>query len=170
MKKPEMGYTAVQYPEISYNAESDTLRISNGQPAPVERDITKGILKIFFAPDGVAPTAVVLSDALELLAPHLNGDLPGTKEATSFACHQGLDGQSLEISYDDESDILWLGNGRPGSAGFDIAYGILIAFFDSSDGAPVGVMLEDAAELLRPHLPLVRAKAVQGVDATPFPM
>ena len=160
MTNPEMEYSAVQYPEVSYNAENDTLRMSNGQPAPVERDITKGILKIFLAPDGVAPTAVVLSGAVKLLAPHLNGEIPGTKEATSQTCHQGLDGESLEISYDDESDILWLGNGRSGSAGFDIAYGILIAFFDSRDGAPVGVMLEDAAELLRPHLPLVRAKAV----------
>ena len=161
MEKPEIVYVEVQYPEISYDEESDTLWMGNGLPTPVERDITKGIFKIFFDSDGIVPTAVTLSGALRLLAPHLNGDIPCTEEDSSRAWHEGLDQQFLEISYEDESDTLWLGNGRPGSAGFDIAYGVLIAFFDSADRTPIGVMLDSAAELLHPHLPLDRVKTVK---------
>lgn len=65
----------------------------------------------------------------------------------------------LEIEYEGESDTLWIGNGRPGSIGFDITHGILIPFFDT-DGIdpnsriPIGVMLSPAAGLLSPHLPI----------------
>ena len=66
---------------------------------------------------------------------------------------------NLEIEYEGESDTLWIGNGRPGSIGFDITYGILIPFFDT-DGVdpnsriPIGLMLSPAAGLLAPHLPI----------------
>ena len=65
----------------------------------------------------------------------------------------------LEIEYEGESDTLWIGNGRPGSIGFDITHGILIPFFDT-DGVdpnsriPIGLMLSPAAGLLAPHLPI----------------
>ena len=95
-----------------------------------------------------------------LLAPHLNGDIPCTEEDSSRAWHEGLEQQFLEISYEDKSDTLWLGNGKPGSTGHDICYGVFIAFFDSTDRTPIGVMLDSAAELLRPHLPLEKAEAV----------
>ncbi len=163
MGKPEILYVGIQYPEISYDEESDTLWMGNGQPTPVDRDITKGILKIFFDSDGIVPTAVTLSGALRLLGPHLNGDIPCTEEDSSRAWHEGLDQQFLEISYEDEGDTLWLGNGRPGSAGFDITFGVLIAFFDSGDRTPVGVMLDHAAELLGPHLHVERSKTVKSV-------
>ena len=67
--------------------------------------------------------------------------------------------KELEISYDGEGDTLWMGNGRPGSIGFDITHGVLIPFFDT-DGVdpnsriPIGLLLFDAAELLAPHLPI----------------
>ena len=66
---------------------------------------------------------------------------------------------TLEIEYESESDTLWLGNGRPGSIGFDITRGVLIPFFDT-DGVnpnsriPIGLMLSPAAKLLAPHLPI----------------
>ena len=160
--KPEVIYVEVEYPQISYNEETDTLWMGNGLPTLIERDITKGIFTIFFDSDGIVPTAVTLSGALRLLAPHLNGDIPCTEEDSSRAWHEGLDGQWLEISYEDESDTLWLGNGNPGSVGHDICYGTMIAFFDSGDRTPIGLMMDDAAELLRPHLPLEEAKTVRG--------
>ena len=159
--QPQVVYADVKHPQISYDEKSDTLWMGNGLPSPVERDITKGILRIYFNSDGIVPTAVTLSGALRLLAPHLNGDIPCTEEDSSRAWHEGLDQQFLEISYEDESDTLWLGNGRPGSTGFDISYGVLIAFFDSGDRSPIGVMLDDAVALLRHHLPLEEAKAVR---------
>ena len=164
--KPEVIHTRVYHPEISYDAETDTLWMGNGLPTPVKRDITKGIFTIFFDSDGIVPTAVTLSGALRLLAPHLNGDIPCTEEDSSRAWHEGLDGQLLEISYEDESDTLWLGNGNPGSVGHDICYGTMIAFFDSGDRTPIGLMVDDAAELLRHHLPLEEVKAVRN---TPSP-
>ena len=156
--KPEVRYTRVYHPEISYDAETDTLWMGNGLPTQVKRDITKGIFTIFFDSDGIVPTAVALSGALRLLAPHFNGDIPCTEEDSSRAWHEGSDGQWLEISYEDESDTLWLGNGNPGSAGHDICYGTMIAFFDSGDRTPIGLMMDDAARLLRLHLPLEKAK------------
>lgn len=65
----------------------------------------------------------------------------------------------LEVQYEGESDTLWIGNGKPGSIGFDITHGILIPFFDT-DGVdpnsrvPIGLMLSHAARLLAPHLPI----------------
>ena len=65
----------------------------------------------------------------------------------------------LEIQYECESDTLWMGNGKPGSIGFDITHGILIPFFDT-DGVdpntrvPIGLMLSPAARLLATHLPI----------------
>ena len=131
----------------------------------VKRDITKDIFTIFFDSDGIVPTAVTLSGALQLLAPHLNGDIPCTEEDSSRAWHEGSDGQLLEISYEDESDTLWLGNGKPGSTGHDICYGTMIAFFDSGDRTPIGLMIDDAAELLRHHLPLEEVKAVRNAPS-----
>ena len=163
--KPEVVYVKVEYPQISYDEKSDTLWMGNGLPTPVERDITKGIFRIFFDSDGVVPTAVALSGALRLLAPHLNGDIPCTEEDSSRAWHEGLDHQFLEISYEDESDTLWLGNGRSGSVGFDISHGTFIAFFDSDDRTPVGVMLDDAAALLRPHIPWEKAKTIRSAPS-----
>ena len=159
--KPEVIYVEVDYPQISYNEATDTLWMGNGLPTPVKRDITKGIFTIFFDSDGIVPTAVTLSGALRLLAPHLNGDIPCTEEDSSRAWHEGLEQQFLEISYEDESDTLWLGNGKPGSTGHDICYGVFIAFFDSTDRTPIGVMMDSAAELLRSHLPLEEGRGGQ---------
>ena len=56
----------------------------------------------------------------------------------------------LEIYYDPESDTLDIGNGQPGSDGQPIA-DRLTAFFDPSDEV-VSITLENAAEVLAPHL------------------
>ena len=161
----EAVYVEVEYPQISYDEKTDTLWMGNGLPTPINRDITKGIFTIYYDSDGIVPTAVALSGGLKLLAPHFNGDIHCTEEDSSRAWHDGLDGQFLEISYEDESDTLWLGNGKPGSLGSDISYGVLIAFFDSGDRTPIGIMLDGAAELLRPHLPLDGAKTIKSAPA-----
>ena len=78
-------------------------------------------------------------------------------------------GENLEIQYECESDTLWIGNGRPGSIGFDITHGVLIPFFDT-DGIdpnsriPIGLMLSPAAGLLAPHLPIEAIASAEPVS------
>lgn len=55
-----------------------------------------------------------------------------------------------EIRYDQESDTLWIGNGRPVPNGMDLFDGCVV-FFDQ-DRRVSGIMIEDAMELLLPFL------------------
>ena len=55
-----------------------------------------------------------------------------------------------EISYDEESDTLWIGNGKPVPNGEDLFDGCVV-FFDK-DRRVSGIMFEDAKELLLPLL------------------
>ena len=78
--------------------------------------------------------------------------------------------EPLKVSYEGESDTLWIGNGKPGSIGFDITHGILIPFFntdgvDPNSRVPIGLMLSPAAGLLAPHLPI---KAIADTEAVPY--
>ena len=63
----------------------------------------------------------------------------------------------LQIRYHQESDTLWLGNGRPTPNGEDVAERV-IAFFDDDD-QPNAVMIENAAEIL---LPILQASVKAG--------
>ncbi len=56
----------------------------------------------------------------------------------------------LKISYDPESDTLDIGNGKPGNNGQQIADRLTAFFGDGED--TVGITLENAAEVLAPHL------------------
>lgn len=64
-----------------------------------------------------------------------------------------------EIKYDEESDTLWIGNGRPSPNGMDLFDGCVV-FFDS-DRQVSGIMLEDAREVL---LPFLKGDAVNGLE------
>ena len=56
-----------------------------------------------------------------------------------------------EIEYDEESDTLWLGNGKPAPGGMDLFPGCIV-FFDGDGRTVTGVMLRGAKRLLHPHL------------------
>lgn len=56
----------------------------------------------------------------------------------------------LQISYDVESDTLYIGNGLPGSNGQQVADRLTAFFGDGED--TVGITLEHAVELLAPCL------------------
>jgi len=56
-----------------------------------------------------------------------------------------------EIEYDEESDTLWLGNGKPAPGGMDLFPGCIV-FFDKDGRTVTGVMLRGAKRLLNPHL------------------
>lgn len=56
-----------------------------------------------------------------------------------------------EIEYDEESDTLWLGNGKPAPGGMDLFPGCIV-FFDGDGRTVTGVMLRGARHLLTPHL------------------
>ena len=60
------------------------------------------------------------------------------------------EGLTPEIRYDEESDTLWIGNGRPVPNGMDLFDGCVV-FFDQ-DRRVSGIMVEDARELLLPFL------------------
>ena len=57
---------------------------------------------------------------------------------------------NCEIDYDDESDTLWLGNGKPAPGGMDLFPGCIV-FFDGDGRTVTGVMLRGARRLLLPH-------------------
>lgn len=59
-------------------------------------------------------------------------------------------GLNCEIDYDDESDTLWLGNGKPAPGGMDLFPGCIV-FFDGDGRTVTGVMLRGAKRLLQPH-------------------
>ena len=69
----------------------------------------------------------------------------------------------LEIRYHQESDTLWLGNGRPTPDGESVAERVTV-FFDDDD-RPNAVMIENAAEIL---LPILQA-AVQDKEGSAKP-
>lgn len=56
-----------------------------------------------------------------------------------------------EIEYDEESDTLWLGNGKPAPGGMDLFPGCIV-FFDKDGKTVTGVMLRGAKYLLQPVL------------------
>jgi len=56
-----------------------------------------------------------------------------------------------EIEYDEESDTLWLGNGKPAPGGMDLFPGCIV-FFDKDGRTVTGVMIRGAKRLLQPHL------------------
>ena len=56
-----------------------------------------------------------------------------------------------EIEYDEESDTLWLGNGKPAPGGMDLFPGCIV-FFDADGRTVTGIMLQDARNLLHPYL------------------
>ena len=56
-----------------------------------------------------------------------------------------------EIEYDEESDTLWMGNGKPAPGGMDLFPGCIV-FFDEDGRTVTGVMLRGARHLLQPHL------------------
>lgn len=60
------------------------------------------------------------------------------------------DSLTSEIRYDEESDTLWMGNGKPSPNGEDLFDGCVV-FFDK-DRRVSGIMFEDARELLLPIL------------------
>ena len=55
-------------PKISYDQETDTLWLTNGNPAPRGFDIVKNQVIVFFDYDGTTPTALMILDASELLS------------------------------------------------------------------------------------------------------
>lgn len=57
---------------------------------------------------------------------------------------------NCEIDYDDESDTLWLGNGKPAPDGMDLFPGCIV-FFDGDGRTVTGVMLRGARRLLQPY-------------------
>ena len=61
-----------------------------------------------------------------------------------------------EIRYDEESDTLWVGNGKPVPNGEDLFDGCVV-FFDKNRRVS-GIMFEDARELLLPILSGERKK------------
>lgn len=60
------------------------------------------------------------------------------------------EGLTPEITYDEESDTLWIGNGKPVPNGEDLFDGCVV-FFDK-DRRVSGIMFEDARGLLLPFL------------------
>ena len=56
--------------EIEYDAESDTLWIGNGKPAPGGMDLFPGCI-VFFDGDGRTVSGVMLQGARHLLGPYL---------------------------------------------------------------------------------------------------
>ena len=56
-----------------------------------------------------------------------------------------------EIEYDEESDTLWIGNGKPAPGGMDLFPGCIV-FFDGDGRTVSGVMLQGARHLLGPYL------------------
>lgn len=70
----------------------------------------------------------------------------------------------LKISYDPESDTLDIGNGQPGSDGQPVA-DRLTAFFNS-DNEVVNITLENAAEVLAPHLSQYMSRGASLVSAS----
>ena len=56
-----------------------------------------------------------------------------------------------EIEYDEESDTLWLGNGKPAPGGMDLFPGCIV-FFDRDGRTVTGIMIRGAKRLLQPHL------------------
>ena len=57
----------------------------------------------------------------------------------------------LKISYFEDTDTLWLGNGQPAPVGEDITENVTV-FFDMEVTQPNGVLIEHAAETLLPIL------------------
>ena len=55
-----------------------------------------------------------------------------------------------EIRYDEESDTLWIGNGKPVPNGEDLFDGCVVLF--DKDRRVSGIMFEDARGLLLPFL------------------
>ena len=68
--------------------------------------------------------------------------------------------RDLEILYDKETDTLDVGNGLPASNGEDIALYVIV-FFDNEDQYNM-VTIENAAELLLPHLTGAKETAAGG--------
>ena len=56
-----------------------------------------------------------------------------------------------EIEYDEASDTLWMGNGRPAPGGMDLFPGCVV-FFDKDGRTVTAAMLMGAKNLLQPYL------------------
>ena len=74
--------------------------------------------------------------------------LSGTRHQNKFLTPSDLE---REIEYDEESDTLWLGNGKPAPGGMDLFPGCIV-FFDKDGKTVTGVMLRGAKHLLHPVL------------------
>ena len=130
--------------QISYDPESDTLDIGNGQPGNDGQQIADRFTAFFG--DGEDTVGITLENAVELLAPCLKESVSGRADVS----RQATTGTDLEIYYFPQTDTLDLGNGNPASEGYDVADN-LTAHVDAN-GDVVFLTLEHAAEVLAPHL------------------
>ena len=56
----------------------------------------------------------------------------------------------LKVSYDDETDSLWLQNGNPLFRSVDISKGQITVFFESEEPVPSALRVSNATKMLRP--------------------
>ncbi len=143
--------------KISYDVENDVLWMSNDNQAPRGFDIVKNQVIVFFGHDGTTPTAVMVFDAAELLAPAMGipfqaaelEDSTGDNTIDDVADWKCQILEAMNIQYERESDTLQVGKDASGAGGnVNIAEGFAIAFEEV--GVPVAMSLSAAAELLAP--------------------
>ena len=130
--------------QITYDPESDTLDIGNGQPGSYGQQVADR-LTAFFG-DGEDTVAITLENAADLLAPCLK---ESGSERTGVS-RQATTGTDLEIHYFPQTDTLDIGNGKPAAEGYDFADN-LTAHIDH-DGDVMFVTLEHAVTVLAPYL------------------
>ena len=143
--------------KISYDVENDELWMSNDRQAPRGFDIVNNQVIVFFDNDGTTPTAVMVFDAAELLAPAMGIPFQAEElddsikdasvdDVADWKCRIV---EAINIQYQEEGDTLRVGNDASGSTGIvDIAEGLAISFEEV--GVPSSLRHSPAAELLAP--------------------
>ena len=126
--------------QISYDPESDTLDIGNGQPGSDGQPVADR-LTAFFG-DGEDAVGITLENAVDLLAPCLK---ESASERTDVS-RQTTTATDLEIHYFPHTDTLYIGGACTANDGYDIAENLIANVRD--DGEVVSVTLEHAVEVL----------------------
>lgn len=136
--------------EFNYEIESDTLTIWDGGPAGGGGfDITFGVLIVFFDYDHSTPVGLTLTDAVDILGPHLPIECIANAEQTV-----NLEKLDLKIEYNATNDSLWLGSSIPAQIAYPMLDRTVEVYFQAGsesilnpDGKiPSGIMIYNAAK------------------------
>ncbi len=127
---------------INYFDDTDTLVFHITEPSGCGETIAPDLWVIYGRAGEVS--SVTIDHSVRLLGPYLFPD-DGQKN--------NQDNRDMAITYAPETDTLRLQTGEPPYAGYTektVAPGLCVNF--DPDGWAMGVVIEGAAELLRPHL------------------